>query len=79
LTDQLFSVEGKKVLVTGGSRGLGRSMCLALAERGAGVIIASRKLEACETLAAEIRAGGGDAHALACHVGDWSSLDQVVN
>lgn len=79
MTDPLFSVAGKKVLVTGGSRGLGQAMSLALAERGASVIIASRKLEACQALASEIHSRGGQAHALACHVGDWSSLDQVVD
>ena len=79
MTDPLFSVQGKNVLITGGSRGLGRAMALALAERGASVIIASRKLDACEALAAEIRARGGQAHAVACHVADWASLDQVVD
>lgn len=79
MTDPLFSVAGQKVLVTGGSRGLGRAMSIALAERGAGVIVASRKLDACEALAAEIRDRGGEAHAVACHVGDWASLEQVVD
>lgn len=79
MADPLFSVEGKHVLVTGGSRGLGRAMSVGLAERGARVIIASRKLESCQALAAEIHSRGGQAHALACHVGDWMSLDQVVD
>jgi NAD(P)-dependent dehydrogenase (short-subunit alcohol dehydrogenase family) len=78
VTDPLFSVADQVVLVTGGSRGLGRAMCLGLAERGARVIIASRKLDACEELAAQIRESGGEAFAAACHVGDWESLDQVV-
>jgi NAD(P)-dependent dehydrogenase (short-subunit alcohol dehydrogenase family) len=78
VTDPLFSVAGRVVLVTGGSRGLGRAMCLGLAERGARVVIASRKIDACEQLAAQIRDNGGEAVALACHVGDWASLDQVV-
>jgi len=78
MTDPLFSVADRVVLVTGGSRGLGRAMCLGLAERGARVVIASRKIEACEQLAAQIRDHGGQAAALACHVGDWASLDNVV-
>jgi NAD(P)-dependent dehydrogenase (short-subunit alcohol dehydrogenase family) len=53
-------------------------MCLGLAERGARVVIASRKLDACEELAAQIRRSGGEALASACHVGDWESLDRVV-
>ena len=78
MTDPLFSVAGRVVLVTGGSRGLGRAMCLGLAERGARVVIASRKIDACEQLAAQIRDKGGEAAAVACHVGDWASLDQLV-
>jgi NAD(P)-dependent dehydrogenase (short-subunit alcohol dehydrogenase family) len=78
MTDPLFSVADRVVLVTGGSRGLGRAMCRGLAERGARVVIASRKHDACEELAAQIRGSGGDALGLACHVGDWESLDRVV-
>ena len=51
--DPLFDFTGKVVLVTGGSRGLGREMVLAFAERGADVVIASRKLQACEEVARE--------------------------
>ena len=72
MTDPLFSVADRVVLVTGGSRGLGRAMCLGLAERGARVVIASRKIDACEELAAQIRGSGGDAFAAACHVGTGS-------
>ena len=78
MTDPLFSVADSVVLVTGGSRGLGRAMCLGLAERGARVVIASRKLDACEELAAQIRRNGDNAFAAACHVGHWESLDRVV-
>src|SRR3979409_201674 len=54
-------------------------MCLGLAERGARVVVASRKLAACEDLVAEIAAQGGEAFAVACHVGDWPSLEGVVD
>jgi NAD(P)-dependent dehydrogenase (short-subunit alcohol dehydrogenase family) len=79
MSDSLFSVDGRVILVTGGSRGLGEAMCLGLAERGARIVIASRKVDACEVLADRIRADGGQAFALACHVGDWDSLDRVVD
>jgi NAD(P)-dependent dehydrogenase (short-subunit alcohol dehydrogenase family) len=49
--DKLLDFTGKVALVTGGSRGLGREMALALAERGADVIITSRKADACEAVA----------------------------
>ncbi|MDX1736175.1 MAG: glucose 1-dehydrogenase [Halioglobus sp.] len=75
----VFDVSGKVVMITGGSRGLGRAMSLAFAERGARVVIASRKIEACEALAGEIRNAGGDAMALACHVGEWDALEGVVD
>ena len=74
----LFDVAEKEDIITGGSRGLGRAMSLPFAERGAKVAIASRKLEQCERLAAEIRANGGDALPVACHVGHWDSLEAVV-
>ena len=51
MSDPLFDLSGKTALVTGGSRGLGYQMVKAFAERGADVIIASRKLEACEEVA----------------------------
>ena len=77
--DELFSFDGKVVLVTGGSRGLGRAMCLAFAERGADVIVASRKLDNCESLAREIQAMGRRALPVSCHVGHWDELDELAD
>ena len=67
----VFDVNNKVTIITGGSRGLGRAMSMAFAKAGAKVVIASRKQAACDQLAAEIRAAGGDALAVACHVGEW--------
>ena len=76
---ELFDLSGKVALVTGGSRGLGREMVRAFAAAGADVVIASRKLDNCEELAAEIRASTGrDALAVACHVGEWDQLDRLA-
>ena len=66
-------------MVTGGSRGIGRAIAAALAEAGADVVIASRKLDACEAVAAEVRAATGRrAVAIACHVGRWADCDRLV-
>ncbi len=56
--DPLFDFTGKIALVTGGSRGLGYQMAKALAARGADLIIASRKMDACEAVSEEIRSLG---------------------
>ena len=76
--DDLLNFTGKVALVTGGSRGLGREMALALAARGADVVITSRKADACESVAAEIEALGRQAMAYGCHVGHWGEIDAMV-
>jgi NAD(P)-dependent dehydrogenase (short-subunit alcohol dehydrogenase family) len=65
-------------LVTGGSRGLGLEMVLAFADAGADVVIASRKLDACEAAAEQVRARGRRALPVACHVGRWDDIDALV-
>jgi NAD(P)-dependent dehydrogenase (short-subunit alcohol dehydrogenase family) len=76
--DPLFDFSGKVILVTGGSRGLGYQMVKAFAERGADLIIASRKLENCETVAEEVRALGRKALAFGAHVGKWAECDALI-
>ena len=76
--DKLFDLGGKTALITGGSRGLGREMALAFADHGADVIVTSRKLPNCESVAAEIEARGRNAMPYACHVGHWDECDALV-
>jgi len=78
MTADLFDLSGKIALVTGGSRGLGLQMVRAFAEHGADVIIVSRKLDACEAVAEEVRALGRRALALPAHVGKWDEIDRML-
>ncbi len=77
--DPLFDFTGKVILVTGGSRGLGYQMVKAFAERGADIIIASRKREKCEEVADEVRALGRRALAFGAHVGKWAECDALID
>jgi NAD(P)-dependent dehydrogenase (short-subunit alcohol dehydrogenase family) len=74
-----FDLTDRVALVTGGSRGLGREMVLGLAAAGCDVVIASRKLENCQTLADEVVATTGRrALPVACHVGRWADVEALV-
>lgn len=71
---------GRVVVVTGGSRGIGAHIVRAFASRGADVVIASRRLASCETLATEIHTTWGvRALPIACNVSDWDQCDELVS
>jgi hypothetical protein len=75
----LHDLTGKVAVVTGGSRGIGRAIVQTLAEAGADVVIASRKLDACEAAAEQVRTSTGRrAFAIACHVGRWGDCDRLI-
>ncbi|MES1944793.1 short chain dehydrogenase [Salinisphaera sp. PC39] len=76
MTDKLFDLSGKIAIVTGASRGIGEATAKMLAERGAHVIVSSRKIEGCEAVAEAIRADGGEATALPCHIGEPDQMQE---
>ncbi|MEO6125115.1 MAG: SDR family oxidoreductase [Ilumatobacteraceae bacterium] len=75
----IFDLTGKVAIVTGGSRGLGRQMVLAFAQHGADVVIASRKIENCESVADEVRVLGRKALAVAYHAASWDGADHLAD
>ncbi|MCL4748059.1 MAG: SDR family NAD(P)-dependent oxidoreductase, partial [Burkholderiaceae bacterium] len=75
----LFDLSTKVAVITGASRGIGRAIAQRMAEHGARVVISSRDIDACEELAASIRARGGEAIALACHIGRKQDLRSLVD
>lgn len=77
--ENLFDLTGKVALVTGASRGIGESIAKLLAQYGAQVIVSSRKIDGCEAVAQSIREQGGNASALACHVGDMEQIEATFD
>ncbi len=71
--------DGRIALVTGASRGIGEATARLLAARGAHVIVSSRKTESVEAVAESIRAAGGSAGSIACHVGDPEAVDAAFD
>lgn len=74
----LFDLGGKVAVVTGGSRGIGKAISQRLAQHGAKVVVASRKLDACEAVVKEISAQGGTAVAKACNIAHKDQLAALV-
>lgn len=74
----MFDIRNKVALITGASRGIGRATALQLAKSGAKVVVSSRKQAACDIVVDEIVSAGGDAIAIACHVGDHAAQKDMV-
>lgn len=72
-----FDLTGVRAVVTGGSRGIGRACAVAFAEHGADVCVASRDLARCEEVAADIRALGRRAMAVACDVSKSADIEAL--
>lgn len=74
-TRQLFDLSGRTAVVTGGGRGIGLDIAVGLAEAGADVVLASRKLANCEAAAEEIRKLGRNARAMAVDMSKPAQID----
>lgn len=74
-----FDLTGRTALITGATRGIGRSIADRLAAAGADIIVTSRKPDACEKTAAEITATGRTAYPLPANVNRWSECDDLVS
>lgn len=80
MLEKIFSLKGKAALITGGSRGIGRSIALTFAEAGADVVVSSRNKRPpeLEKVAEEIRAMGRKAMAIPAHVGRKEDVQNLV-
>ncbi|MCV7236658.1 dehydrogenase [Mycolicibacterium celeriflavum] len=75
---ELFDLSGRVAIVTGSTRGIGRAVLEGLSQAGASVVVSSRRQSTCDEVAAQVRASGGKALGLACHVGDWDAIPHFV-
>jgi NAD(P)-dependent dehydrogenase (short-subunit alcohol dehydrogenase family) len=73
----MFDLDGRIALVSGASRGIGESIARLLAQQGAHVIVVSRQLEGCQRVADSINAGGDQATAMACHIGETEQIQDL--
>ena len=78
-TKSLFDLDGKVALVTGASRGIGAATAQLLAAFGAHVVVSSRKLESCEEVVSALKNAGGQATAIAAHIGESASIDALFD
>ena len=79
MASSLFDLTGKVALVTGATRGIGRSIATEMAHAGAQVVISSNEPRACEQVSADLRRQGLDVIGIACDVGERAQLESLVS
>ena len=76
---QSLDLTGKVAIITGGSRGIGRSIAIGFAQNGANVVVTSRNLETCESTVEEIQKLGGSAVPISAHMGRLQEIKSLVD